>query len=390
MILALLLGGAHAVKEWKTLSEEENLEMEAQLKVINKPPIKSFQIEHGDILDCIDIYQQHAFDHPFLKDHKIQMRPKRIQNEMMGGKASLKTKPPRFLPKNIRCPPGSVLVKRTTKEDLIISKEKKALRLNHPTKSQLQRLVVPAANAEEKNSVNVVIEYPNQNFGAQATMNVWNPSVSNGQYSEASVWIENDSSPEKGEAITAGWMVDPNLFKSNKPRLFSYWDAIPNKGCANYDCPGFVQVSREISLGIVLQSSIYNGTQQEIKIGIFKDGEWWLKFYDKFIGYWPQKLFSSMKDASNLVFWGAQVHSPPNEPFPAMGSGHFPDDGVDGKSAYFKKMQIWDSVNLVYPEDKSLIMGTDKPECYHYLKLYEGVAPFPPLFFYGGPGQCKH
>ncbi|XVF59049.1 hypothetical protein PTKIN_Ptkin07bG0243200 [Pterospermum kingtungense] len=325
MILALLLGGAHAVKEWKTLSEEENLEKEAQLKVINKPPIKSFQ-----------------------------MRPKRIQNEMMRGKASLKTKPPRFLPKNIRCPPGSVLVKRTTKEDLIISKEKKALRLNHPTKSQLQRLVVPAANAEGKNSVNVAIEYPNKKFGAKATMNVWNPSVSNSQYSEASVRIENDSSPEKSEAITAGWMVDPNLFKSNEPRLFSYWDAIPNKGCTNYDCPGFVQVSREISLGIVLQSSIYNGTQQEIEIGIFK------------------------------------VHSPSNEPFPAMGSGHFPDDGIDGKSAYFKKMQMWDSVNLVYPEDKSLVMGTDKPECYHYLKLYEGVAPFLPLFFYGGPSQCKH
>ena len=44
MIFALLLGGANAVQEWKTLSEEENLEMERQLKVINKPPIKSFLV----------------------------------------------------------------------------------------------------------------------------------------------------------------------------------------------------------------------------------------------------------------------------------------------------------------------------------------------------------
>ncbi|XVF59046.1 hypothetical protein PTKIN_Ptkin07bG0242900 [Pterospermum kingtungense] len=305
--------------------------------------------------------------------------------------------------------------------DLIIAKEKKALQLNHPTRSQLQGRVGPAVDAEGKNSINVAIEYPNQNFGAKATMNVWNPSVSNSQYSEASVWIENNSSPEKIEVITAGWTVDSNLFKSNESRLFSYWDvsfqlifplglcslllvytnflllaffqlvqAIPNKGCANYVCPGFVQVSKEISLGIVLQSSIYNGTQQEIEIGIFKDGEWWLKFYDKFIGYWPQKLFSSMKDASNLIFWGAQVHSPPNKSFPAMGSGHFPEDGVDGKAAYFKQMQIWDGVNLVYPEDKSLVMGTDRLECYRYLKLYEAVAPFSPLFFYGGPSQCEH
>ncbi|XVF59047.1 hypothetical protein PTKIN_Ptkin07bG0243000 [Pterospermum kingtungense] len=361
MILALLLGRAHAVKEWKTLLEEENLEMEAQLKVINKPPIKSFQ-----------------------------MRPKRIQNEMIRAKALVKTKPPQFLPKNIRCPPGSVLIKRTKKEDLIIAKEKKALQFNHPTRSELQRQVVHVTDAEENNSVAVAIGYHNQNFGAKATMNVWNPSVSSSQYSEASVWIENDSSQEKIEGITAGWAVVPNLFKNNKPRLFGYWDAIPSKGCTNYECPGFVQVSKEISLGIVLQSSIYNGTQEEIEIGIFKDGEWWLKFYEKFIGYWPQKLFSSMKDASNLVFWGAQVHSPSNEPFPAMGSGHFPDNGVDGKAAYFKQMQIWDGVDLVYPEDKSLRMSTDRPECYHYLKLYEGVAPFRPLFFYGGPGQCKH
>ncbi|XVF59078.1 hypothetical protein PTKIN_Ptkin07bG0245900 [Pterospermum kingtungense] len=390
MILAMLLGGVHAVKEWKTLSEEENLEMEEELKVINKPPIKSFQTEHGDILDCIDIYKQHAFDHPLLKDHKIQMRPKRIPNKMMGGKASVKTKSPRLLPKNIRCPLGSVLIKRTTKEDLIIAKEKKTLRLNHPTRSHLQRPVVPDADSEKNNYARVVIQYPNQNFGAKATMNVWNPSVSGTQFSSASISIENDSSPEKIEVIMAGWIVQPDSFKDNQTRLIGFWDAIPNKGCNNYVCPGFVQVSKEISLGIVLQSSIYNGTQQEIEIGILKDGEWWLKFNNNFVGYWPQKLFSSMKDASNLVFWGGQVHGRPNEPFPAMGSGHFPEDGVDGKSAYFKQMQIWDSVNLVYPEDKSLTMATDRLECYHYLKLYEGDAPFQPLFFYGGPSQCKH
>lgn len=31
------------------------------------------QTRHGDIYDCVDIYKQPAFDHPWLKDHKIQV-----------------------------------------------------------------------------------------------------------------------------------------------------------------------------------------------------------------------------------------------------------------------------------------------------------------------------
>lgn len=33
-----------------------------------------FQTKIGDIIDCIDIYKQPAFDNPLLKNHKIQVR----------------------------------------------------------------------------------------------------------------------------------------------------------------------------------------------------------------------------------------------------------------------------------------------------------------------------
>ncbi|XP_026416247.1 uncharacterized protein LOC113311652 [Papaver somniferum] len=46
----------------------------------------------GDILDCIDVYKQPAFDHPSLKDHKIQYvsveTPYDEKNEYYGAKAS--------------------------------------------------------------------------------------------------------------------------------------------------------------------------------------------------------------------------------------------------------------------------------------------------------------
>lgn len=32
------------------------------------------QSEDGDIIDCVNIYKQPAFDHPLLKNHKIKVR----------------------------------------------------------------------------------------------------------------------------------------------------------------------------------------------------------------------------------------------------------------------------------------------------------------------------
>ncbi|XVF10589.1 hypothetical protein REPUB_Repub07fG0195400 [Reevesia pubescens] len=359
IMFALLLGGARAVEEWETITEEENLEMERQLKVINKPPIKSFRTEHRDIFDCIDIYKQHAFDHPLLKDHKVQMRPKRIPKETMRGKS------PRFLPKHIRCPPGSVLIKRTTKEDLIMAKKVKALGLNYP-KSPRFRAAPNDLVENRKGFLSAYAEYTKHNFGAKAIMNVWNPSVSSDQFSFSTISIQNGPI-EKINAILAGCGVQPRLFSSNYTRLIASWtaDAFSKIGCYNYICPGFVQVSSEISLGLVLnQTSTYNGPQKEIEIAIIRDGEWWLKFFNKFVGYWPQKLFTYMYGGANFVFWGGQVYSPPNEPSPAMGSGHFPEDGHDGKSAYFKQMQIWDNVNLVDPNPNYVNVHSDRPECY--------------------------
>ncbi|XVE58778.1 hypothetical protein DITRI_Ditri04bG0196500 [Diplodiscus trichospermus] len=378
LILMQIMFGAHAVEEWKTISEEENLEMERQLKVINKPPIKSFKTEHGDILDCIDIYKQHAFDHPLLKDHKIQMRPKRIPNEKVGSKS------PIFLPKNIRCPPGSVLIKRTTKEELVMAKKMKAFGMNYPTSSGFD------SNSAGRYSF-AYATYVKHNFGAKAIMNVWNPSAAPYQVSYANIWIANGPQ-EAINVLQAGWGVHPILFSSNYTRLMTYWtaDGFKNTGCYNYLCPGFVQVSSHTSLGLVLDHiSTYNGTQSDIEIGIFRDGEWWLKFFNEFIGYWPQKLFTYIYGGANFISWGGQVASPENEPSPAMGSGHFPKDGHDSKSAYFKQMQIWDNVNLVSPDDTYFSVTSYRPDCYGAEATNDGGDPSPKVLYYGGPGQCK-
>ncbi|GMJ12235.1 hypothetical protein like AT4G23370 [Hibiscus trionum] len=374
MSFQIMFGLLHSVQEWQTISEEENLEMERQLKLINKPPIKSFKTDYGDIFDCIDIYKQHAFDHPLLKDHKVQMEPKNIPKSMMEGES------PRLLPNSIKCPPGSVLIKRTTKQDLFMAKQ-----MNHPKSSRFRTTdgAVPSSFAF------ATVRYRKHNFGAKTTMNVWAPSTSSSQASMSSIWISNGPS-EDLNLIEAGWAVIRPLYKDNYTRLFAFWTGgQKNKGCFNYVCPGFVQVHREISLGLVLnQISVYNGVQRDIEIGIFSDGEWWLKYFNQFIGYWPQKLFFYMYGGATKVEWGGHVFGPGNEPTPAMGSGHFPKDGLQNKSAYFKDTQMWDSVHLIYPQPGQLLAYSGRPDCYE-AKLTPGVAPNPMDFFYGGPGQCN-
>ncbi|XP_043717901.1 uncharacterized protein LOC122665833 [Telopea speciosissima] len=64
----------HGVEAKKVEQNEDDLELERQLKILNVPhPLKTIRTEEGDILDCVDIYKQPVFSHPLLKDHKIQV-----------------------------------------------------------------------------------------------------------------------------------------------------------------------------------------------------------------------------------------------------------------------------------------------------------------------------
>ncbi|PPS03193.1 hypothetical protein GOBAR_AA17480 [Gossypium barbadense] len=373
-------------------------------------------------------------------------------------------KSPRFLPKHIKCPPGSVLIKRTTQEDLIMDKKIKALGLiNYPTSSHFNTTGAGPIDLTVGNAY-AAAHYVKHNFGAKTIMNVWSPTTLSDQASFAYLWIANGPADAlnvvqagwgvsntchlfillpKTKPFVTGWteewggdrrmwqlevgvkfneciplselrdparvcmycwrrltgcnivnffQVQPQLFSSNYSRLLTYWtvDGYRKTGCTNYLCPGFVQVHRQISLGMVLnQISIYNGTQSDIEIAILRDGEWWLKLFNQFIGYWPQKLFYYMYGGANVVVWGGLAASPTNELSPRMGSGHFPKDGHQNKSSYFKQTQPWDNVNFVYPEADKLVLSASRPDCYGSETAPDDAAPNAIDLFYGGPDQCN-
>ncbi|KAL5995969.1 hypothetical protein ACLOJK_026042 [Asimina triloba] len=84
------------------------------VKPLKKPAatLKTIQSEDGDIIDCVDIYKQPAFDHPALKNHIIQMRPSDDTEEMESKASSSEAlaQPSRM---NGSCPEGTIPILRT-------------------------------------------------------------------------------------------------------------------------------------------------------------------------------------------------------------------------------------------------------------------------------------
>ncbi|XP_057434805.1 uncharacterized protein LOC130727633 [Lotus japonicus] len=101
---------------------EEDMELERQLKHINKPPIKTIHTKFGYIVDCVDIGKQPAFDHPLLKNHKLQRKPSFQKTMRTTNEKNSSAKPIGFGLEKNQCPIGTVPIKRITKEDLIREK----------------------------------------------------------------------------------------------------------------------------------------------------------------------------------------------------------------------------------------------------------------------------
>ncbi|KAL0007354.1 hypothetical protein SO802_008856 [Lithocarpus litseifolius] len=161
----------------RIISKEEELELERQLKLINKPPVKSIQTEFGHIVDCIDINKQLAFDHPLLKDHKIQERPHFSKRTTKNAGLS-RNRPSMIGLQQDACPSGTVPIRRTTKADLIAIRSMSNNIYPQTTKvPNMHRAVIQMRTTENHKYVGVI-----------ANINVYNPVVKEGS-SYAEIFI---------------------------------------------------------------------------------------------------------------------------------------------------------------------------------------------------------
>ncbi|CAH8265148.1 unnamed protein product [Arabidopsis lyrata] len=316
-----------------------------------------------DKFDCVDIYKQPAFQHPLLKNHKIQ------ENFSFNESHNVKIK---YQKNDLSCPKGTVPILK-------------------------QR------NGTESVHLNTV-DYPGQHFatietvldgsiyrGAEAMISVHNVTVQNNQYSKSQIWLENGPRGELN-SIQIGWAVHPRLYGDTLTRFTIYWtaDGYKKTGCYNTKCPGFVIINPFPVIGsFINKSSIYGGKETFVIIPqVLQDGfsgNWALKIFDEIIGYWPKELFTHLNKGASLVRFGGNTFTSPNGISPPMGNGHFPVFDFH-KSSYYIHVKVKNSnYQLVDIEDRRARQYADSYQCYR-LSYWGYSKPNGVAFSFGGPG----
>ncbi|KAI9107073.1 hypothetical protein K1719_022601 [Acacia pycnantha] len=384
-----------------SISPLKVLQVERKLKHFRRHSLRSIQSEDGDIIDCIDIYKQPAFDHPALKHHKIQMAPtyngtmEQTRTRSNRAEESSMTVISQIWQKRRRCPKRTIPVRRIRKRDLLKSPtienygrkktmfSRQAVQTNQNLDSSVQ---------QQNHSKAILFTEGYRYLGAKGDMQVFNPFVeTDDEYSTSQVSLLSGAYYNY-ECIEAGWAVNPSVYGDRQTRLFAYWTADGSKktGCFDLTCPGFVQTNNEIALGAAINPiSIPSNLTFQITIYIYKDpftNKWWLQYNEKTnIGYWPPEIFQGLRGNAESVEWGGEVYSTRIGTSPHskthMGNGRFPDIGI---SAVITRMRIHDN----YPELKApdwVYSFSDEFNCYGARYVEDYIED--PEFYYGGPGR---
>ncbi|XP_020412965.1 uncharacterized protein LOC18790036 [Prunus persica] len=349
--------------EGKLFSKQKILEAERQLNQLRRPAVKTIQSEDGDIIDCIDIYKQPAFDHPALRNHTIQMAPTYDTTK----ETKTMKKMDRWKKRNEEQSP--ITVKQTW----------------HKSGSCPQGTIPKAILFTEGYRYN----------GAKGDIKVYNPSVElDDEYSTSQVCLINGAYYDF-ESVESGWAVNPSVYGDRQTRFFVYWtvDGSQKTGCFDLTCPGFVQTSHEIALGAAIHPiSVPHGLPYQIIVYIYKDpvtSNWWVQYGERInIGYWPPELFVLLSYHATSVEWGGEVYSSRVGTTPHtrtdMGSGHFAESSVWGTSGVIKRIRVHEnSPGLKFPDIVNTLM--DEFNCYDVKYLSDYVED--PEFYYGGPGR---
>ncbi|CAA6659097.1 unnamed protein product [Spirodela intermedia] len=350
----------------------QRLAVRRHLKRLNKPAVHTIQSPDGDTIDCVHVSHQPAFDHPFLKNHTIQMRPTfhpeglNFESEARKNSDQRESSMTQLWHLNGRCPENTIPIRRTKKEDLLrASSVKRYGRKKHGRRIPRPSSADPEPINENGHQHAIAYVEGDKYYGARATINVWNPKIQQpNEFSLSQLWILGGSFGEDLNSIEAGWQVSPDLYGDNNTRLFTYWtsDAYQATGCYNLLCSGFIQVSSEIAMGAsIFPVSSYHGSQFDISILVWKDpklGNWWMQFGNDYVlGYWPAFLFSYLADSASMIEWGGEVvNSEPDGQHTAtqMGSGHFPEEdrrrvqqseGPRGMGAFTEQSNCYDVQN---------------------------------------------
>ncbi|XP_010530344.1 PREDICTED: uncharacterized protein LOC104806929 [Tarenaya hassleriana] len=321
--------------------------------------------------ECVDISRQPAFQHPSLKNHKIQMRPSVELEKMLEKQFPKIFSNLSFDESDEPCPNGMVPIPKRNNETASLYLMDDKFPGQH------------FATIETKNDGSVYV-------GAVAEISIQSPHVKLNQYSKAQIWVENGPT-----SLQAGWAVHPRIYGDSRPRFTTYWtgDGYKSTGCYNVVCPGFVQTSSYIFPGKPYpQISQYGVTPVYATILITKDPTTknWLLYHDyKNVGYWPREIVPSMDVGATRVRYGGNTYVSPDGISPQMGDGNFPNVDISKCANFRRNSLILEGSAPIDIDGNKMTKYTDSDTCFKLKYFGVEIKEFGPIFAYGGPGgQC--
>ncbi|WCJ26219.1 hypothetical protein M5689_008054 [Euphorbia peplus] len=336
-------------------SREEDIELEQEFQRLTKPSVKTLQTINGDIYNCVDFYQQLAFDDPLMKNHSF--RPQMKSNPFPRGKryknCTFNLRPENIWINGEGCPNGTVPIRQITKDDIISAKQAAEIYASNLNPQTAERPGVHFAVLHTPR-LGTEVKY----YGAGMNNELCNPKLNHvSQYSSSQVKLQNGH-----ESIIFGWTVHPKVYKDTKTRMFIYTYA-NNKHCFNDFCGLFIHTNPDIPLGDVFDhlSPMCGMKLHSVNFLVQKDkpnGDWALKFLDgTVVGIWPSRFFTGLGKFATYIEWGGEVYSPSHIPSPQMGKG-VPADYHD-----YKCRTQCDKLRLVNEDGKWVpAMSLDKYE----------------------------
>ena len=183
-VFSLLFVSEIAMAAGSSISSEESAKIDDYLKNFSKNVvvIKETKNASGETVSCVDINHQPALNNPLLAGHKVQMEPSpELKRILQRVKQDTISSP---------CPTGSVEMRLPTRERIQVFGSLKKFLSKYPDSngnSQPQPVQPPATTGHLYSAV----EQDVNSTAAQATFNVWQPSVmaSINDFSLSQLWV---------------------------------------------------------------------------------------------------------------------------------------------------------------------------------------------------------
>lgn len=231
------------------------------------------------------------------------------------------------------------------------------------------------------------------NFGGSSVLTLWRPTINAAKshvFSLSQHWYVNYVG-NVVQSAEAGWQNYPQFYRTTNTAFFIFWTADGYRpgglSCYNLTCAAFTQLDRSLPIGGAIGPpySVDGGTQRGFTL-VYRlfNGNWWLGFNGRWIGYYRGQQYGSqgMAQRSVRIDYGGETVGTTN--WPPMGSGRFAATGA-GHAAYHGNIYYFPN-NTSTAYISMLTPSQPSPRCYTLALKNNSRTKFGTYFYFGGPG----